>query len=338
MLPAPSSPPAGRSSPTVAGGDFFFDPRVKCCSYVPTLPNFLVGRILLDADPDSAAGRASVEGRIAAGVGVTPAGLEQPPAHALLYRNAPAAFGRSVALRCPHYRSDTGTCGIWRHRQSVCTTWFCKYVRGAVGHRFWTALRHLLATVERSLASYCVLKLDPGPEALRCLLVRQGSDSNHALSATDLDGTPDPARQRATWGRYAGREREFYEASARLVEAFTWSDVIRVGGAEVELAAGLTKETYGALSSDAIPWSLRVGPVEVVPLGPDRLRVTAYNGLDPLVIPRALGDALHFFDGRPTRSALAAIAAETGLRVDRAAVRRLVDFEVLVEDPAEENE
>jgi hypothetical protein len=30
---------------------YFFDPLVKCCSFVPDLPNFLVGGILSDADP-----------------------------------------------------------------------------------------------------------------------------------------------------------------------------------------------------------------------------------------------------------------------------------------------
>jgi hypothetical protein len=338
MLPAASSPAAGPSRTAEPEGDLFFDPRVKCCTYVPSLPNFLVGRILLDHAPESAAGRASVEARIAAGVGVTPAGIEPPRAHELLYANAPAAFGRSVAMRCPHYRTDTGGCGIWRHRQSVCATWFCKYVRGAVGHRFWTALLRLLEAVERSLAAHCVLELNPGAEAIQHLTVPRGPDVDRQLSAADLDGVPDPARYRAVWGRYRGREREFYEASARLVEPFTWSDVTRVGGAQVELASAVVVEAYRALASDALPARLRVGPVEMAPVGPDRLRVTAYRATDPLVIPRALGDVLHFFDGRTTRSALAAIAVEAGLEVDRAVVRRLVDVEVLVEDGADAGE
>ncbi|HYL82493.1 MAG TPA: hypothetical protein VEU07_16870, partial [Candidatus Acidoferrum sp.] len=28
--------------------DFFFLPETKCCTYIPTLPNYLVGRILED--------------------------------------------------------------------------------------------------------------------------------------------------------------------------------------------------------------------------------------------------------------------------------------------------
>src|SRR5262245_52393001 len=64
-------PPAGAA---VEGSDHFFSPATKCCTYLPQLANFLVGRILGDQDPDpsAAAGRASVEARIDAGVGVTP--------------------------------------------------------------------------------------------------------------------------------------------------------------------------------------------------------------------------------------------------------------------------
>jgi hypothetical protein len=313
----------------VAGGDLFFDPRAKCCTYVPALPNFLVGRILLDRTSEAARGRATVEARIAAGIGVTPAGLEQPPAFLLMYRNSHDVFGRGVALLCPHYLTDTGRCGIWRHRQSVCSTWFCKYVRGAVGLQFWRTLRHLLDTVERGLTAHCVRTLDPGPGAVGRLVIRP--DAPLQVSAVDVGGTPDARAHRAAWGRYAGREREFYEASARLVEPMTWPDVMRVAGADVALAAGLVQATYRALNSDALPERLREGAAVVESVDAEHVRLTTYNGLDPLEVPRELGDALHLFDGRPTRAALAALASSAGLTLERGVLRRLVDFEVLVD-------
>ena len=58
-------PPAG----TPTGPDLFFHRDTKCCTYLPDLPNFLVGRILEDPDPALAPGRASVERRIDARVG-----------------------------------------------------------------------------------------------------------------------------------------------------------------------------------------------------------------------------------------------------------------------------
>jgi hypothetical protein len=43
-------------------------------------------------------------------------------------------------------------------------------------------------------------------------------------------------------------------------------------------------------------------------------------------------DTLTYFDGRTTDQALRAIEAGEGLRIDRALIRRLVDFRILVPD------
>jgi Fe-S-cluster containining protein len=140
----------------------YFDPDVKCCSYVPVLHNFLVGRILLDDDPATVAGRSTVEKRIKEAVAVTPLGLGQAPVFSLLYENSNLAFGRSRNLRCPHYLEETGRCGIWRHRESTCATFFCRHVRGSVGYAFWQkSLHQLLMAVESDLARWSVLELDP---------------------------------------------------------------------------------------------------------------------------------------------------------------------------------
>ncbi len=103
----------------------FFDRNVKCCGYVPELPNFLVGRILADDNPDMATGQATTRQRIQARFAVTPLGLGQPPIYALLYQHSGAAFGQSRTMRCPHYVEEKwGICSIWRHRNSVCVTYF----------------------------------------------------------------------------------------------------------------------------------------------------------------------------------------------------------------------
>ena len=43
-----------------SSSEVFFNPQTKCCSYIPALPNYLVGRILSDDDPDFAKGRAKI--------------------------------------------------------------------------------------------------------------------------------------------------------------------------------------------------------------------------------------------------------------------------------------
>ena len=56
----------------------------------------------------------------------------------------------------------------------------------------------------------------------------------------------------------------------------------------------------------------------------------AGNPYDPLELPRLLVEVLGYFDGSPTREALARIRAERDINVQPSLVRRLVDFGVLV--------
>ena len=321
------------SAAPASASEFFFNPRTKCCTYVPALANFLVGRILADDEPASARGRASVESRLQAGVAVTPLGLGQPPTFRFLYdKTVPGSFGHSVALRCPHYLEDEGgKCGVWRHRASVCTTWFCKHVRGAVGQKFWQALHQLLSGVEHSLSRWCVLQLDVGPDALAKLfpMPRQAGTAD-VMDWRALDGIVDPAVYRSLWGRWLGRETEFYETCGRLVGSLKWPDVVAIGGPDIQIFAHLVREAHAALGSDEIPERIKIGKLAVISTDQASSCVCGYNGGDPLELPKALMDVLPHFDGRPTREALASIRAEAGIAVDPALVRKLVDFEILV--------
>jgi len=315
----------------------FFDPRTKCCTYVPALANFLVGGLLADDDPAAAPGRATLEARLASGVAVTPLGLGQPPTFSVLYEaTAARSFGRSPSLRCPHYLAERGgRCGVWRHRAAVCATWFCKHVRGATGRRFWRALHQLLASVEGSLARWCVLELDVGAEALaRLFPPRKAPGAPGHDGAATLDDLADPAAARASWGRWWGREAEFYRECGRRVSALSWADVAEICGPDTAIFARVTREAHAALLSDAIPPRLRMGPINVVRIDGRSCCVWSYDGADPLDLPRRLMDLFPYFEGRSTEEALRAIETAEGVRIDPALVRRLVDFEVLVPDAA----
>jgi hypothetical protein len=324
-------PPTGAP----ADADLYFHPDTKCCTYVPEIPNFLVGRILDDPDPALAPGRASVERRLDARVGVTPLGLARPPAQVLLYQHgAPAGFGRAVSLRCPHYRAEAGgACGIWRHRNGVCSTWFCKHVRGASGQRLWHALEQLLAIVERNLCRWCVLQIGVDADVLARLLPR-GSDRESggvSLDAGGLDGTVSAQAYRAMWGAWQGRERELFRRAAALVESLEWPDVARIGGASVQGFARVVTDAHRAQADEPLPARLAVGAFQTVTVSRERLRVVTYSPYDPLDLPRLLVDVLPYFDGRPTVEALRRIRSERGVNVQPDLVRRLIDFGVLVE-------
>lgn len=278
----------------------FFNPDTKCCTYLPVLPNFLVGRMLADDSPEFARGRATFEERLAAGTAVTPLGVGRSATYDLLYATSGKSFfGRDRSKRCPHYLDENGgQCGIWRHRAAVCATWFCKYVRGAVGQRFWQALHRLLSAVERDLAWWCARELGVDSEA---------------------------------FGAWSGRERQFFQECARLVDALRWRDVERMCGPAVRTLTKETREAFDRLQSRAIPRRLRVGSFKVIAPYERSSIVEGYDGGDRLALPNGLIDALHYFDASPsTAHALRTIRANTGLAIEHDLVRLLVDFEILI--------
>jgi len=316
-----------------ASDAYFFDPVIKCCTYVPYLYNFLVGRILCDSEPAAQYGRASVEKRVAEAVGVTPLGLAPDAVTSLLYGRMEQAFGRNRAVRCPHFVEDGGRCGIWRHRNSTCVTWFCKHVRGEVGYAFWRESLHpLLLAVEKDLARWCVMELDPTMEVLRHL-VEAGEwryEQDDTLTREALDQRVDAKAYARVWGKWRGRELEYYRRCGELVSALGWAEALARCGSEARGYAQLAREAFVRLNSTDIPAALKVGSFRVVRMEGAMTRVESYSRYDPLDVPNDLMELLQFFDGRSTADALKAIAAERHVSVDPALVRKLVDFKLLV--------
>ena len=275
-----------------------------------------------------------MERRIDARVGVTPIGLRRSPVHALLYQHGtPSGFGRAASLRCPHYLPEAGgACGIWRHRNSICSTWFCKYGRGATGQRFWHALEQMLAIVERNLTRWCLLEVGVDSEVLARLLPR-GADRGMdgvGLDAASLDETVTPEAYRALWGSWQGRERDLYRRAGALVNSLRWPDVARLGGASVDAFARVVVDAHRCHRDGSVPARLTVGSFQTIAVGRDSVRVMTYNPYDPLELPRLLVEVLPYFDGCPTPQALRRIRAERGINVQPDLVRRLVDFGVLI--------
>ncbi|MGE0126829.1 MAG: hypothetical protein AB7U82_01900 [Blastocatellales bacterium] len=299
----------------------FFHPSTKCCTYMPELPNYLVGRILADDDPAAAKESASIEARINAGIAVAPFGLLRPPRFAKAYDDlSDDAFGREPSLRCPHYLDqEGGLCGIWKNRNSVCSTWFCKLERGAVALNYWNAARDLLSAVEIDLARWCMLELNldhaaPGP-----------------LDADMLNDLADPNTRRRIWGDWFGREREFYLECARLVSPLSWQDALAICGSETQSLAQLAQEAYRRMTSDKLPARLKQGAFTVAKCGPDSWGVKSKTyDREGLYLSQAALDVLPYFDGRPATEILDQVERERRLRLSSELLRRLTDFGILV--------
>ncbi|MEO8431057.1 MAG: hypothetical protein ABI592_06065 [Acidobacteriota bacterium] len=312
----------------------YFSPRTKCCTYVPTVPNFLVGRALEDGDFAFSAGRATLERRLDEGVGVHPLGVQAPARFSVLYdAGGPAAFGRAETLRCPHYLEEAGgRCGIWKHRNAICATWFCKYERGAVGMAFWDRLRDLLKEVEWALSTWCVLESGLDAAALESVFPpKPRPGTKLPMSAADVDGRPDPASARKVWGQWLGREREFYRECGRRVGPLAWEDVARIGGADIAVQARMTRQAHAELLSEKLPERLTPGTFQILSASPEAVRIVGYTGADALDLPPEILQVLPYFQGQPTREALETIESELGIRVEEDLVRKLADFHILAD-------
>lgn len=268
-------------------GPFHVD--VRCCGHVPAQPNFVVGGVL--GDPD-APGRDALRARVAARHGVTPLGLGPTPTEAAAIAAVP--FGSDPALACPYL--DRGRCGVWRHREAVCATWFCRVDRGEVGQRAQLELRALLQAIERALSR----KL-----------------------ARDLGARPE-GRGPSAWGGWAGREEAYFLACAARASAMSWPEVRRVVGMEATVRLRALQPALAARLDPALPrgplW--RADRVRER-LADGRVRVRTWSVWDPAVLTAEEDEALDAQDGLAAADRLATIGVER--------LRELVDHGVLVE-------
>lgn len=305
-----------------------FHPESKCCTFFPDLHNFLVGQILADDDPAMAAGRAAVIDRIESKIAVSPLAVARPRSWWVLYKDGfPDLFGRARALRCPYYIEDGGKCGVWRYRDAVCSTFFCKHERGQIGLAFWQSVQNLLAAVERNLAWWCLVGADLDVGTVSRLQLSQQLGGRGKIDAAELEGRG-PGDYRKLWGPWHGRERGFFVSCAERVAALEWDQVLDICHPEVSVMADVARKCHARLLDSSVPRRLETGSFEVVRIEGGRVSLRTYRDYDPIAVPTAVLEALPSFDGRPTDEVLATIGtADQPLGPDL--IRRLVDFGVL---------
>ncbi len=285
--------------------DYYFNPGIRCCGYMPELPNFLVGGILEDGSASFAAARAQFE-QEAVKMVVVPRTVAPTEWSSFMQKIRP--FGQTPRILCPYSvrdRDGSPTCGIWPYRNAICMTWFCRYDRMQTGERFWLELRRLLLAVEKELADWCVQQLEWKPLEF-----------------------PKNVRE-AAWGNWAGREREFYMESHRLAARLRWDDVFRIGGAPAEEHRDKLFRALKRLAATALPAAVHPGKVSRELLGNGFARVWAYSRFDPVDIPEETLNLLHYFDGCSTQSALDRIRREEGVELEEATVFTLLDAGIL---------
>lgn len=282
---------------SVDGVSRFFRPDTKCCTYFPRLPNYLVGALLSDDRPELAEGRRRMEARIAGRIGVTPQWVKPPAKFNFLYKNGHQFFGRAASLRCPYYGEASGGCTIWPYREAVCSTFFCKYVAGADGRKFWMSLKTYLTLTEIQLSRWTSLQLLPD-------YVLSGKDrpelNTVPLGVEDLDDAPPPAKAYAElWKEHVGREAEYFRACYQLVRGLTAEGLDKLLGLDGVIELKAVETLFASSVSPRLPRTLRFNPDATVQWLPDgSVALGAYSDFDAIALPGEAYGLLVEFTGR----------------------------------------
>jgi len=279
----------------------------KCCTYQPSLPNFLVGGVL--ADTSVAAGRARLETLIAAADGVTPYGVLKPAARPSM--PPPIASGpiptraEAEAMRCTFF--DQGTCTIWAYREHLCSTFFCYSVGGHTGRAFWRLVDDYLMLAERELCLYALAELGWPAEAL--VITDPLIDRQPAAGST-------PAERRARlWGEWMGREVELYLECYRIVGGLSQDATRTILGWKGERLERALETTLPRFRRDNAPELITaILPIRFADSDDTQVIVTGAQGAT-VRLPRLVALFLAQFDGERSTSEIVRLAASLDIDV-----------------------
>lgn len=310
----------------------YFRPDTKCCTYHPSIPNFLVGAILKDGSPDMQDGKQRIKERIASRIGVMPYWLAPPTKYLLLYDvSRHTSFGRSAALKCP-YLTDAGLCSIWRHRETICSTFYCKFDGGEAGVAFWKTWKAYMQHVEQVLAVWSSKAI--GRDLVNPLVEKT------KLTVEELeDKPPKDALYASWWGTWVSREEEYYVSCFNKVRSLSRRQFAKLVD-ETPKGKQLLSELrtrYAALSQPFLPERISLnGGMRRLPIANGTVVTTPYNPYDSMVIEKELYEVLEkLTHEKPLAETRAELSEKEGIELADELLIHLVRHAVLVGPPVD---
>jgi hypothetical protein len=293
------------------------------------MPNYLVGALLGDTDHDHGAGKSRVIEKIAARTSISPLGVLRPRKYSLLIKNsAHGYFGRSNELLCPFYEHTAGICTIAPHWDAVCSTWFCKHDAGEDGKKFWRTLRKYLENLEKILTRYALQKVGADPLAPGLAM-----DETAPLTLQELDGLPpQPHLYDRLWGKWVGREEEFYRECYTHISQLQQDDFATLEGIEQKILLQELEQAYQQLMSAPVPMLLKKNPgLLVEKISDSDYLLSGYSPFDPAKVSKRLYDCLDYFDGIHTNVEVYRLCHETlNARLSEAMIKKLYQIRILI--------
>ena len=189
---------------------------LKCCTFEPYLPNYLIGALLTKEKPGSPAIQV-IENKIEKRRYSLPVGMLAPIRYQVAFNHRNETdFGNREDWLCPYYNRETNNCNVWRNRGAVCTTFFCKSSYGKKGMGFWAELNDYLTYVEMALMEDALVHLDFSPRQISdCLAYFNRFDGTKKELSKD---SMDLVTAKKLWNGYFDEQKEFFVKTYLLVK------------------------------------------------------------------------------------------------------------------------
>lgn len=215
-----------------------YEEKLKCCTFHPFLPNYLVGQILLDQKKNPSFVSEVMKHKISTREYVLPLGMVAPVSYQVDFnKNKAEEFGKRSDWLCPYYDKIQDRCGIWRNRGSVCTSFYCKSSKGIKGKRFWNEALDYLSYVEMALAEEALVNLDFSPRQISDLL---GYINRHQGTKLELKSDSlELKKVKALWNGYFEDQEGFFIKTLEIVKSLSKSQMTELMG---EMGESLTEK------------------------------------------------------------------------------------------------
>lgn len=225
---------------------------LKCCTFWPFIPNYVVGQILLSAEEKYRSAQALVRKHIQKQYWVLPMGLVAPPTYQVNFnKDKSKVFGRDEDFLCPYFSKQTNNCGLWLYRGSVCTSFFCESSYGKEGQEFWQKFENYYSYLEMGVSQEILAYKDFSPRDVNTQL-------DYFMVQKKIQLPKD--KYKKMWKHFYGKEVDFYIEAARFAEEMPKSQIKEVlGETGLEIRNELEKAHHflGLTKSEPSPKRVR---------------------------------------------------------------------------------
>jgi Fe-S-cluster containining protein len=144
----------------------YYRSDLKCCTFHPFLPNYAVGALLEDPKTDTTI-KAILRNKIQQREYTLPLGIFAPIPYQVKFNHRHEGdFGNQAEFLCPYFNHQNKNCGIWQHRGSVCTSYYCISDRGKKGLKTWELIGDYLHVCEMVLSQDALVSMGLSPDII----------------------------------------------------------------------------------------------------------------------------------------------------------------------------